>query len=96
MTAKPATHPLMVPDDLAELPRWGVWRSEDGRRKVPYRINGWRASSTDPRHWGELEDARVALASGKYSGLAFVFVKADGLVGIDLDDCLDPEGTPKP
>jgi putative DNA primase/helicase len=83
--------PVLVPDDLAELPRWAVWRSEDSR-KVPYRVDGSRASSADPRHWGELEDARAALASGRFPGLAFVFVKDDGLVGIDLDVSLDADG----
>jgi hypothetical protein len=77
----------VVPDDLAELDQWAVWRLEAGS-KIPYRTNGRRASSTDLRHWGGLEEARRALEGGRYSGLAFVFVFDDGLVGIDLDDCI--------
>lgn len=83
------------PDDLAELDRWAVWRLE-GSTKVPYRVTGGRASSTDPQHWGTLERAKRVLASGRYTGLAFAFFKEDGLVGIDLDDCLDASGMPKP
>src|SRR5690348_15087655 len=84
-----------VPADLAELQRWGVWRLEGGA-KIPYRISSDRASSTNPRHWGELQSAQNALACGSYSGLAFAFFKEDGLVGIDLDDSLEVDGTLKP
>jgi hypothetical protein len=86
---------LQVPDDLAELDRWAVWREENGA-KVPYRTDGRRASSTDPRHWGDLERALKALATTRYSGLAFAFFKEDRIVGIDLDDSLDAEGNVKP
>jgi hypothetical protein len=84
-----------VPDDLAELDRWAVWRMEDGA-KIPYRASGRRASSTNPLHWGALESARAALAAGNFTGLAFAFFKEDGMVGIDLDDSLDADGNAKP
>jgi primase-polymerase (primpol)-like protein len=84
-----------VPSDLAELPRWAVWRMEGGA-KIPYRVDGGRASSTNPQHWGEIGCARRARVSGAFSGLAFVFFKEDGLVGIDLDDSLDTDGNLKP
>src|ERR1039458_6387419 len=84
-----------VPDDLAELDRWAVWRMEEGA-KIPYRTSGRRASSVNPLHWGELESARAALAVGNFTGLAFAFFKEDGLVGIDLDNSLDADGDAKP
>src|ERR1035441_6284276 len=84
-----------VPDDLAELDRWAVWRMENGA-KIPYRASGRRASSVNPLHWGELESARAALAVGNFTGLAFAFFKEDGLVGIDLDNSLDADGNAKP
>src|SRR5262245_21939593 len=83
-----------VPDDLAELPRWSLWRNE-ADRKSPYCIDGQPASSTEVRDWGELELAIRALRTGRYTGLAFAFFAQDGLVGVDLDDCLDPAGTVK-
>jgi hypothetical protein len=46
--------------------------------------------------WGELAEARAALRTGKYSGLAFAFFAEDGLAGMDLDDCLDSEGNVEP
>ena len=94
-TAAPSTC-TNVPDDLAELDRWGVWRMVGGR-KVPFRaVDGRPADSTDARDWGTLDSARHATTSGRYSGLAFAFIASDGLVGIDLDDCLDAAGNPKP
>jgi hypothetical protein len=87
---------IIVPDDLAELPRWGCWRLEDSR-KVPYTTTtGRRASSVNRDDWGELEAAREVLRSGRYSGLAFCFFEADGFVGIDCDDCLTETGEVKP
>jgi primase-polymerase (primpol)-like protein len=90
---------LPLPDDLTELDRWGLWRLETvGPRreaKVPYSISGKRASTVDPRAWGTFEDAAAAFVSspkGKYSGLGFLFVEADGIAGIDLDDVLEESG----
>jgi primase-polymerase (primpol)-like protein len=68
----------------------------EGDDKVPYRTDGRRASSTNPADWGDLETAIRILANGRYSGLAFAFFRGDGLVGIDLDDCLTDSGDVKP
>jgi primase-polymerase (primpol)-like protein len=91
------TSVLQVPDDLVELEQWVLWRRENvsGREtKVPYSVRGHKASSTDPRTWAPFEVVLSALHRKPhvYAGLGFVFVKGSGLVGIDLDDCLDPEG----
>jgi primase-polymerase (primpol)-like protein len=100
MTEGPKPAPVKVPDDLAELVQWVLWRRESisGRQtKVPYSVRGHKASSTDPRTWAPFD---VVLSAWHrkphiYAGLGFVFVKSGGLVGIDLDDCLDPEGNLK-
>lgn len=77
-----------VPAELATLRQWIVWRDENGR-KIPYQINGAHAKSNDPATWSTLEEARNATAG--YSGLGFVFADDDGLLGIDLDGCRNPE-----
>lgn len=82
---------LNIPDSLAALPRWLLWKMIDGR-KVPYQHLGYPARSTDPTHWTTLEHAYAALQRGSYTGLGFVFCEADGLVGIDLDDCFEDNG----
>jgi primase-polymerase (primpol)-like protein len=82
-----------VPDDLAELDCWGVWRMES--TKIPYRVDGRRASSTNANDWTDVDRAREAVRTGKYSGLAFAFFAQHGMVGIDLDDCLIADGDVK-
>ena len=58
--------------------------------KVPYNPRqGTKASSTDPSTWSTFDDV---LASGTgYDGIGFVFAADDELVGVDLDDCRNPE-----
>jgi hypothetical protein len=60
---------------------------------VPYQVSGKaRASSTDPRTWATYNDAVQAYARNRdhWSGIGYVFSGDDGLVGVDLDDCRDP------
>lgn len=91
-----------LPADLTELEgRWGLSRLERvGNRdvKVPYSVRGHRASTTQLADWANFEEAARVMSAGKsrYSWFAFLFVKGDGLVGIDLDDALDEEQKVKP
>ena len=75
---------VAIPDDLSDYDRWGVWRPEWGR-KIPYRVDGRRASSTNPQDWGELDKALKALRTGHYAGLAFALFAEDGL-GLGTDE----------
>src|SRR5690606_37395450 len=64
--------------------------------KVPFQVNGILASSTDPRTWTTFSGAIKALKLSRggddaYDGIGYVFSADDGLIGIDLDDCVDPE-----
>lgn len=91
---------LAVPDDLAERDQWVLWRREivAGRAtKVPYSVRGHRASSTNPRDWSEFSSALAAWRNhpDRYVGLGFVFSPEDPFVGLDLDDCLDSNSSPK-
>jgi putative DNA primase/helicase len=91
----------VVPDDLLERDQWIVWRREisGGREtKVPYSIKGNRASSTNPPDWTEFQNALDFWRRyvRRYDGLGFVFCGDDPFVGVDLDDCLDINGTLKP
>jgi len=87
-----------IPEQLTERPQWVCWRLEEreGRpTKVPY-VPGTdrRASSTDLMTWANFSETRAAYEAGKplaYDGLGFVFCSADPFVGIDLDDCRDPD-----
>ena len=83
------------PKTLRELPFWFLWRLEthDGKQtKVPYRIDGLRASPTNPNDWTDFETACRAFDPEKYNGLGFVLTKEAGIVCIDLDGCIGDDG----
>ena len=80
--------PDCIPERLRQMPNWLVWRLE-GTEKVPYDPKSKRRLNfTKPRAGQPFE---VALESferdDSFSGVGFIF-KGDGLVGIDLDDCI--------
>ncbi len=100
MTSSMSAANLHIPDDLAERDQWILWRREKvaGREtKVPYSVQGYRASSTNPSNWAEFQMALNTWQRQpeRYAGLGFVFAPEDPFVGIDLDDCLDAQGTLK-
>jgi len=94
-------HASAIPADLIERDQFVLWRPERvGQKltKIPYSATGRKASTVDPRTWASFDRAAEAWARAPkcYAGLGFVFVKGDGLTGIDLDDCLDSAELPKP
>jgi hypothetical protein len=88
---------VTLPSDLQATPCWGVWRAirdsrTDETRKVPFRAaDGYAADSTNRADWGPFEVALARYQSGSYSGLAFAFFPEYGFVGIDRDDCRNPQ-----
>src|ERR1700686_3266610 len=89
-----------IPEEMRRMPHWICWQLkevDDGKggsrqSKVPFRIDGRTASTTNPKDWVTFDAAVRALQSrSKFSGIGFVFTKDSGLVGIDLDKCRDPE-----
>jgi hypothetical protein len=79
-------------NELAAARRWVCWREEvrgDKPTKVPYSTSGKKASSTDPATWATYSDARRACEARGYDGVGIVL--GDGLGGIDLDGCRNPE-----
>lgn len=90
-----------VPAALRDRPQWLVWRFEQkpGQpkpAKMPYYVSGARRTGTqgdeaDRARLTTFEAARQALAAGDYSGLGFAFLPGDGLIGIDLDNVIDPD-----
>lgn len=102
MKAQVVTPTIRVPDSLAELDQWIVWRYEqrDGGKptKVPYQINGSHASSTDAKTWCPWNEALRAWQEhpSRWSGTGFVFSPDDPFFGVDLDQCLDDAEKLKP
>lgn len=85
----------VLPESLRESDQWICWREQerDGKpTKVPITPkSGAFASSTDEQTWTALEDAIEYAESGNAAGIGFVFTSDDPFVGVDLDDCRDPE-----
>lgn len=81
-----------IPQFLKALPRWVNWKwSQVGKKwtKVPVHPKGYNASSTDQSTWSDFATVVQANLDHGY-GVGFVF-NNDGLVGIDIDDCRNPQ-----
>ena len=79
-----------IPQELRVLNQW-VCANEGS--KVPMQATCDRpASSTNPATWASFEDALWAVEHGYYDYLGFVF-NDNGIVGIDIDDGYDADGT---
>jgi hypothetical protein len=90
-------HRISAPDDITEVEQWVLWRRERDT-KVPYRIDGRRASTVNPQDWSDYEAVVRTLEQHphEYAGIGFVFRESDPFVGLDLDDSLeDTTGNPK-
>jgi len=86
-----------LPAEIRESTRCVIWRyapvGSNGRRtKVPYIATqpAELASSTDATTWRAFDDARGAYEDGKADGPGFVL--GDGIVGLDIDGCIDDDG----
>lgn len=81
-------NPAGVPDAMKSAPRWVLWRYElrgEKWTKVPRRVDGGNASSTDSTTWAAYGVALAAYnADGGCDGLGFVL--GDGWAGVDVDN----------
>jgi len=84
-----------IPETICEREQWVCWKKtqRDGNTtKIPVTPGGGGfASSTDPETWAGFEIALEYARTGKADGVGFVFTDDDPIVGVDLDDCRDPE-----
>jgi putative DNA primase/helicase len=99
----PAVIAENIPEELTERAQWVCWRYEerDGKlTKVPYTpYDETRASTTDLMTWDIFDAAlgyyenysQILPGLPPMDGIGFVFSSADPYVGIDLDDCRNPE-----
>lgn len=91
-----------IPESLRELDQWVCWKqklheNKDGSKrwtKVPDSpVTGGLASSTDSDTWGTFRDTiGYYNRDGDAVGVGVVIsATEDDLIGIDIDDCRDPE-----
>jgi primase-polymerase (primpol)-like protein len=94
MMTETVPEPTALPAPLVSTPQWVCWREEqrDGKAtKVPVEPgDGGFASATNPDTWRSFEAAREHAAATD-CGVGFVFTAIDRFVGVDLDDCRDPD-----
>jgi len=87
--------PEAIPETLRERDQWVCWREEerDGKpTKIPVTPGaGGFASSTESETWASFEAALDYTETEHADGVGFVFTDDDPIVGVDLDDCRDPE-----
>lgn len=86
-----------IPDALRQVDQWVCWRrvSRPDRPK-PMKVpidpaTGRSASVADPNTWGSFEAAYRRAEQDCCDGIGFVFASTDPFVGVDLDQCRDPE-----
>lgn len=95
-----------IPQELKGRPQWLVWRFEDNPKgkekkplKVPYYANGNKrygdqGDEKDRKRLVTFNQAYTALtrrANAPYTGIGFAFLPGDGLIGVDIDKCIDME-----
>jgi len=83
-----------LPAEILESSRAVLWKRKQRNgheTKVPYQPGSPDNLSAvnDPATWGTFGQARSAYEDGKADGVGIVL--GNGLCGMDLDDCLDPE-----
>ncbi len=76
------------PESLKILRRWVAWRYEIRNGKASKRP---LQSIKNPRAWLSFAEACSCVTHGGADGVGFVL--GEGLVGIDLDACIDADGT---
>jgi primase-polymerase (primpol)-like protein len=93
-------NPDNIPTELKSLQQWLLWRAEPRDNhvsKIPYRADGYRASSTAPEDWTTFDHAwSVLTSSQRYSGIGFVFRAGGDITGIDLDHVTGTDGVIEP
>src|SRR5262245_61577264 len=104
ITQPPAASTVNNLGDLADLPRWVAWRTEERRKKdgsvyktkIPRDPHTGREARipTDPATWGTRAQAErrwSRLNDGRPGGIGFVLGDLGNgfhLMGIDLDQCI--------
>lgn len=75
-----------IPEELKALDRWVCHRA---KQPVDPKT-GYPAAVNQPATWAPYAQALAAYQRGGFDGLGFVF-NGDGIVGVDLDKCRDPQ-----
>ena len=86
-----------IPPEMQARKQWVLWgvAPDPEKAKHPRQIvnPAWGASASNPLTWGTFEAARCSVELlGEAQGIGYEITPADGLVAIDFDHCIDPDG----
>ena len=81
-----------IPHILRQKDRWVLFRlvpANDGKmKKIPYSIDGSRASVTNPATWSSFERTIEVFQNGDWNGIGFVLTGTE-IICMDIDHCRD-------
>lgn len=81
-------------DELKSIPHWVGFIQPS--KKPMNAMTGYGAKSNDPSTWTDVNTAWRAKKKYGWAGIGYVFTIKTGIVGVDLDDCFEPDGNFKP
>ena len=87
-----------IPKALVEIPCWLVWRAKPRSNgkfdKIPVSpLTGHLCNATDPKCLTGFAQAHdYALSDSSIAGLGFSLCREIGIIGGDLDGCVDADG----
>lgn len=91
--------PAGIPAALKAHARWAPWRAVwNAKRgkwdKVPCSPSGYMLSTRRPEAWVAFDVALRAYQAtpGRFAGVGYLMTGEHGLVGVDLDRCVDAQG----
>ena len=81
-----------IPQPLRGLTQWVCWGGLPDKPKAPQDPKTLRmAKCNDPTTWGSFDQAARRVGAGA-QGVGLEFAAGGGLVGVDFDHCLGPDG----
>ena len=88
-----------VPSEISQLQQWVCWKfipagnpAQKKWTKLPVSpMNGKPARPNDARTWEHFPKAVDVCKRGGLDGIGFMFAASDPFVGVDLDNCRDPQ-----
>lgn len=89
---------LEIPHEMKLVPNWVLWRAEWNEKqqnygKVPYNINGYRASTTNEKTWCDFKSVSIEYeVDEQYRGIGFVLSDDNNFVCLDIDNAIDEKG----
>lgn len=93
-----------IPQELKDLRQWVCIDTKlekidgvDKLKKFPKNPHsGYNAKSDDSKTWGTFNDALAGCQKYHYDHIGFAFSETDDYLGIDIDKCVNPDGTFSP